>query len=266
MMKIFIMLPLIAAIGSFYYGEQALALPASARLFQQSYGYKVSCLLCHANGGGSAANPYGKAFLRAGANLAAFKKIEAADSDSDGIANLQELLAKSNPGDKRSTPTNIGEWLAATGSVAIPQKELEKLFPGYTKFSAIEGSLNSKQVAQLKTKLGHEPEDDDKVPTFYFAEKGGKREAVGQLISQRSGQQGLTTGIAVATTGKVLRVDVLGGSSAKALEGNPNLLNTYTAATAAALPAKPADGVAAMLHASVERSLYLIQVVFGGRK
>lgn len=251
-------------VGLAFVHGTAWALPASARLFQQTYGYKVSCMLCHANGGGSAANGYGKAFLRAGANLAAFKKIEAQDSDGDGLENLKEILAKSNPGDKSSIPGKTGDWLALAASVAIPQKELELIFPGYTKFSAIEGSLNPKQLEFLKVKLGREPRDDDKVPTFYFAEKDGKRQAVGQLVSEHEGDKTLTTGIAVATSGKVLGIEPLGGNVAKELEGKKQGLAAYKEQSATSLPAKPKEQDLGLAHSSVERSLWLIQAVFGG--
>jgi len=256
----------IAGIGVMV-GARAFALPASARLFQQAYGYKVSCLLCHSNGGGSASNNYGKTFLRSGANSGAFKKIESIDSDDDGIPNIREILAKANPGDKKSTPSAVGDWLANAGAVFIPQKELEKLFPGHSKFSAIEGSLNAKQIEFLKLKLGKDPVDDDKVPTFYFAEKDGKRFAVGQLIAQPRGEgKGLNTGVAVATSGKILKVEVLGGSEAKAVNQNTAYLDALKDKTSTTLPPPPADGSSQLIAASVERSLYLIQAVFGGAK
>ena len=242
----------------------AQALPASARLFQQTYGYKVSCQLCHASGGGSAANGYGKAFLRAGANSSSFKKLEGADSDGDKISNIQEILAKSNPGDRNSTLEKLGEWLANANSVAIPQKELEAIFPGYSKFSAIEGSLSAKQLEYLKSKLGRDPADDDKVPTFYFAEKDGKRVAVGQFISEHASiGKSLTTGVAVATSGKVLGVKLMGGSLAKSLETKESLMNAYTGKSTADLPEKPSEPDTSVIHSSVERSLWLIQAVFG---
>jgi hypothetical protein len=242
----------------------AHALPASGRLFQQSYGYKVSCLLCHASGGGSAANGYGKAFLRSGANSSSFKKLEGADSDGDKIPNIKEILAKSNPGDRNSTLEKPGEWLGNTTSVIIPQKELEAIFPSYSKFSAIEGSLSTKQVEYLKSKLGRDPVDDDKVPTFYFAEKDGKRVAVGQFISEHTSEgKSLTTGVTVATSGKVLGVKLMGGSLAKSLETKESLMNTYTGKSTADLPAKPSDTDSGVIHSSVERSLWLIQAVFG---
>lgn len=246
---------------------EAVALPASARLFQQSYGYKTSCLLCHTNGGGSASNIYGKAFLKAGANALAFKKIETVDSDGDSLANLVEITAKSNPGDKKSTASSPGDWLANAGNLFIPQKELEKLFPGFEKFSAIEGSLSIKQIEWLKEKLGRNPPDDDKVPTFYFAEKNGKRAAVGQFIAESLGEaKGLNIGVAVATTGKILSVKILGGSEAKSAEANKAYLDALKEKTAASLPVAPANSSAQLINKSVERSLYLIQSVFGGSK
>lgn len=241
------------------------ALPSSARLFQQKYGYKVSCLLCHTNGGGSAPNEYGKAFLRAGANLAAFSKIEDQDSDGDSLKNLAEILAKSNPGDKSSTPTNLGDWLANVGGVQIPQKELEKLFPGFTKFSALEGQLKPEQVEFLKAKIGREPPDDDKVPTFYFAEKDGKRQAVGQLISEQSAsKKTLTTGVAVSTSGKVTNVLVLGGSAAKEASEDQALLAGFKDKGISSLPQDPTADTPKMVQSSVKRSLSLMQAVFGG--
>ncbi len=244
------------------------ALPASARLFQKAYGYKVSCLLCHSNGGGSTPNAYGKTYLRAGANASAFKRIEGSDSDEDGIPNIKEILAKSNPGNKKSVPGNIGDWLDNVAAVPIPKEQLEKIFPGYTKFSAVEGSLNAKQVEFLKAKIGSEPTDDDKVPSFYFAEKGGKREAVGQLISVLGGEgKGLTTGVAVSTNGKVLKVEVLGGASAKSPELKEAILKSFEGKTLNDLGPKPEkDGPLKLLHESVVRSLALIQTVFGGAK
>ncbi len=249
------------------YSRESFALPASARLFQQAYGYKVSCTLCHSNGGGTSPNNYGKAFLRAGANSSAFKKIDSADSDDDGILNLKEILAKSNPGDKQSTPTSVGDWLVNAGAVFIPQKELEKLFPGFSKFSAIEGSLNPKQIEFLKSKLAKDLVDDDKVPTFYFAEKDGKRSAVGQFIAQQLGQgKSLNTGVAVATNGKIMRVEILGGTEAKAAGQSTAFMDSLKDKNIANLPPSPSDASAKLIRTSVERSLYLIQAVFGGAK
>lgn len=244
----------------------AFALPSSARLFQQKYQYKVSCLLCHTDGGGSAPNRYGKAYLRAGANSTSFKKIETADSDDDGIKNLAEILAKSNPGNKQSVPTAAGDWLANAGAIPIPKKQLEKLFPDYSKFSAIEGTLNEKQIEFLKSKLGRDIIDDDKLPTFYFAEKDGKKQAVAQLVSENISGKTVTSGIAVATSGSVIGIEYFGGTALKDMEANAGLKAKYLQKSATSLPSKPSTTEEQLLHSSVERSLYLMQAVFGGAK
>ena len=245
--------------------QLAQALPASARLFQATYGYKTSCLLCHSDGGGSAPNAYGKAFLRAGANLGAFKRIDTKDSDEDGIPNLKEILARSNPGRKESTPTAPGDWLANAGALFIPEKELKELFADAAKFSAIEGSLNAAQVAMLKNKTGSDPIDDDKVPTFYFAEKDGKKVAVAQLITSKVGDNSLTCGVAAGTNGKVKSTEIF-----KISKGLPD-----PASFAASLKDKDLVAVSAMTPSNdseklildaTKRSLALMNIVFGGGK
>ncbi len=243
------------------------ALPASARLYQQVYGYKVSCLLCHASGGGSAVTSYGKDFLRAGANSTSFKKIEKKDSDGDGIENIKEILAKANAGDKRSTPAEVGTWLDNLGSVYIPKDELEKLFPNYSQFAAVEGSLSELQSAYLQNKLS-KVVDDDKVPTFYFAIKNGKKEAVGQLVSAKSSEgKTLITGIAVGTDGKILNLKVLGGELAKSADEKLNaFLKSLEGKDVSTLPAKPSSVSDQLVLESASRSLYLMQTVFGGAK
>ncbi len=246
---------------------KAEALPSSARLFNQVYGYKVSCMLCHTDGGGSAPNNYGKAFLRSGANLGSFKKIEARDSDEDGIPNIKEILAKSNPGDKKSLPGSPGDWLKNAGSIFIPEKQLAKVFPSYNKFSAIEGSLNEKQITYLKEALGFDVVDDDRVPTFYFAEKDGKRVAVAQLVSEKgSNDKTLNTGIGVGVDGKVQNVVILGGEIAKSLEGESAFLQSFNGLQLKTLPVAPKEEEKNLLWRSLKRSLALIQAVFSGPK
>lgn len=244
--------------------QAAYALPASARLFHQNYGYKVSCLLCHSSGGGSSPNNYGKAFLRAGGNSAAFKKIESPDSDGDGIPNLAEILAKSNPGDKHSNPTKTGDWLVSASSIFIPKDQLEKLFPDYSNFSAIEGSLSPKQLEFVQSKIGRPPPDDDKVPTFYFAEKDGKRQAVAQLMTEQKDSKGISTGVAVATNGKILRVVVLGGTLGDTTKDKKELTDPYVGKSLLDLPSALAGDASKLIDSSVRRSLALMQAVFGG--
>jgi len=99
------------------------ALPAYDRLFKQQYQYSTNCAACHMRGGGSQNTGYGRDFLGAGANLEAFDRIAKMDSDGDSFANLDEIQARSNPGDSRSTPDNPGEWLGAADQ---PAQEAQK--------------------------------------------------------------------------------------------------------------------------------------------
>jgi hypothetical protein len=62
------------------------------------------CMLCHtSNINPSALNPYGTAFLGSGHNFAA---IETLDSDGDGFSNIDEINARTFPGDPNSKPSS----------------------------------------------------------------------------------------------------------------------------------------------------------------
>jgi hypothetical protein len=94
------------------------ALPAYDRLFKQKYQYSTNCAACHISGGGSQNTGYGRDFLGAGATLEAFDRIAKMDSDGDGFSNIDEIQARSNPGDSKSTPKTPGDWLAGTDQPA----------------------------------------------------------------------------------------------------------------------------------------------------
>ena len=125
----------------------ASAQPNYARLYKQQYGYSPSCLACHSEGGGTPLNAYGKDFKDQGKNLAAFTKLATLDSDQDGISNNDESLAKSNPGDKRSTPAKKGDWLDL--SSLIP-KEVQALFPQATAWKPMDATLTEQDIQKAK--------------------------------------------------------------------------------------------------------------------
>jgi hypothetical protein len=197
---------------------RADALPAYSRLYQGKYGYRAPCELCHTNGGGSAVNDYGRDFLRAGANLPAFGKLEGKDSDGDGIKNLAEITAKANPGDPRSVPEKAGAWLANAGQAEVPTEDLKKIFPSADSFAALEGSLKPEQLSAVAKAVGATLVDEDRLPTFYFAIKGGKRFAVAQYVSLQT-KAGLTTlAVAMDTGGTVSGIKILKNPASKAIE------------------------------------------------
>jgi hypothetical protein len=79
-----------------------------------------TCLLCHttANGIPSTRNPYGTAF---GSNGHSFTAIENLDSDGDTFSNLDEIIAKTFPGNPANRPVaNIITITAPNAGEVIP--------------------------------------------------------------------------------------------------------------------------------------------------
>ncbi len=206
------------------------ALPAYTRLYQTKYGYRASCVLCHSAGGGSAVNNYGRDFLRAGANFQAFAKIESLDSDKDGFRNLDEISKKSNPGDARSTPQAPGDWVADQNKISIPEKDLRKLFVDAESFSAVEGTLKENQVKEIEALVGANLNEEDKVPTFYFAIKGAKKFAIAQFVSVSTAKGPVTIAVAVDISGAITSVRILKNPLGKSIE-DPNFLSQFIGKT-----------------------------------
>jgi hypothetical protein len=64
-----------------------------------------NCRLCHfSEAGDGPRNNYGSDWYNAGGDAAAFGAIEGLDSDSDGYPNIEELTARTYPGDASSFP------------------------------------------------------------------------------------------------------------------------------------------------------------------
>jgi hypothetical protein len=215
-----------AGVILFLVASQANALPAYSRLHQAKYGYRPSCKLCHTSGGGSAVTDYGRDFLRAGANMGAFAKIENKDSDSDGILNIDEIKAKSNAGDPRSIPAKSGDWLASANETFIPQENLKPLFPSADSYAAIEGTLKPEQVSAVEKRVGKSLGDDDKVPTFYFAIKDGKRFGVAQFVAATTPSGIVSIAVAMDTKATITGVRILKNAASKAIE-DPVFLSQF---------------------------------------
>ena len=148
--------------------QYSWALPSHRRLWERKYGTTTSCTLCHSKGGGSQLNSYGEDFQRFGMTPATFVTIEKRDSDKDGAVNIDEIVAKSNPGDFLSTPQKPTDWLSRIEESMLPLDELKKIFPGIEKFSALEGTLFPEQAKEIEKDLNKKLAEVDSVPTFYF--------------------------------------------------------------------------------------------------
>lgn len=133
------------------------AMPSFARAYKNETGYMPSCNACHLDGGGSRLDSYGEDFKRAGKNTAAFSAIANKDSDRDGFSNGVEMLAKSNPGDKKSTPKAPGDWLDINS--LIP-REVRQAFPGVLTWLPKDALLTASDIAAAK-RLGATLSADD---------------------------------------------------------------------------------------------------------
>jgi hypothetical protein len=247
----------------------ARALPAYSRLYQAKYSYRPSCAACHTSGGGSTVTEYGRDFLRGGANYAAFAKIEGKDSDIDGVLNLAEITARANPGDARSTPSTLGDWLAGAVVVPVPTDQLKTLFPAADSFGAVEGTLNATQAASVAANASVTLTEEDKVPTFYFASLGGKKFAVAQYVSAASAQGPISLAVCMDVGGSVTAVKVLKNPAAKGIEEagflgqfvGRRLADAPTLATSvSSAPGAPAESLA--VASAVAKAIATINAVF----
>lgn len=263
---------MIVGVVLFVWATQAAALPSSRRLFEAKYGYKTTCSLCHEKGGGSASNDYGKAFLRAGANFQAFSKIEKKDSDGDGISNIDEIQAKANPGDLRSTPGKPGDWLAEAGKAPVPEKPLKGIFKEAEAFAAVEGSLNESQVAFVRENTKAALTEDDRVPTFYFAIVGGKRVGVAQFIRVEGSKQPMSVAVAIDAKGQITAIKVLKSEEDKRF-GEEVFLKQFVGKSSkdllkvggdlAVVPGQ--EALSQTFADEVRKSLWIVQAVFAKR-
>jgi len=168
------------------------AMPAFARLYKQEYGYMPSCNACHSDGGGSALNPFGKAFKAAGKSAGSFAKIASADSDGDGKANAAEATAKANPGDKASTPANPGPWLDVAS--LIP-REVRAQFPSITSWLPQDATLTPADIQAAKA-LGATLSKNDENTIYIPLEN---RRPVGTALIFPAVYQGKTFFLVMAT-------------------------------------------------------------------
>lgn len=191
--------------------SSVLSFPSKWRLFELKYGYRTSCNACHTEGGGTENNDYGIAFHRQGENYQAFSAIEKLDSDGDGASNLEEIKAKSNPGDPRSTPEKPGNFLSVQEEEFIPKKLLEQLFPVKADFKIKYATLDSAAAVEFENKMGLKLSEDERVPTFYEAYRAGpKPEKIGAalLFFEMENHKHLIGGISCDTQGKTIKLAV----------------------------------------------------------
>lgn len=236
----------------------AFALPQHQRLLRQEYGFKAPCSTCHSQGGGSSLSPYGKAFDRAGKGPMAIKKIASIVPQGDTLSFGDKLKSRANPNDPKSTPSNPGPW---AGGSDIPTQELKTFSPAeISNFTLLEGELKAEQIERLKAKLGDLYQEEDKYPTFYFGEVGGKKSFVVQYVSLPKTDK--TIGLVVSTKGAVVNLAYVGKEKGEVPKAQKDKLVGLTLAEVEKLP-KEGDAEAASLRNGVVHGLTAINLVFG---
>jgi len=191
--------------------SSVLSFPSKWRLFELKYGYRTSCNACHINGGGTENNDYGEGFHHQGENLAALAALENLDSDQDGFSNIEEIKAKSNPGDPRSTPKSPGNFRSQQEAEFVPKKLLEKLFTVPVTFQISYATLDSGRAQEFQKQVGLKLTEDERVPTFYQVySTGSPLEKIGTvlLFFEMENHKHLMGGVACDTTGKITKLAV----------------------------------------------------------
>lgn len=260
------------------HSEISEALPAHRRLWERKYGYATSCTLCHSKGGGSQLNPYGEDFQRFGMTPGAFMAVEKRDSDKDGVANINEIRAKSNPGDFLSTPQSPTDWLSRIEESMLPLEELKKIFPDIVKFSTLEGTLYPEQTKEIEKDLNKKLSDADTVPTFYFAvkdqENKSTRTGVALFSTPISNPEKLIVGVGVDLSGKIKNIILIKNKLHKTLD-DKKFLDQFKEKTLASslqinkdiLPAGTSLAAESeQVIEAVKKSLLIIRIVFNKNK
>ncbi|MFC1521456.1 hypothetical protein ACFL6Y_03510 [Elusimicrobiota bacterium] len=129
-----------------------VSLPSFQRMFEGKNGYKVNCTLCHTPDR-KRLNDYGNDFLKEGYSLDALETIGNWDADKDLARSFDEVKARSNPGNDKSTPTSPGFWLNQIFQIPIPIVELETAFPDATTFELLERKLTKDEASVINKKI-----------------------------------------------------------------------------------------------------------------
>jgi hypothetical protein len=191
----------------------AHAYPAHRRLFRATYDKAVGCQLCHGHGGGTERNAYGAAWQKLGESMQGFRTLEGQDADGDGISNLDEIKAGSNPGEKTSTPSAPGEGLTSKAHMLLPMDQLPMVFADIDSFEAQEPDLTPAQIKTIETAAGRPLEAEERYPTLYFAIKDGKRVGVASFGYARMGSKRTSVLVGMTGDGKVKKALVFRGDA-----------------------------------------------------
>jgi hypothetical protein len=236
----------------------AYSMPSFARQFKHQYGYIPSCQACHKDGGGSPMNDYGQAFKDNGENNAAFTLIATLDSDKDGFKNGLEATQKANPGNKKSIPSEPGEWLDL--SSLIP-KAVQKLFPDASAWKPLDAILTDKDIIRAKTlgvTLSAEDENTIYIPV-------ANRRPIGTALIFPVNHQNKTFFL-LMTTDRELNISKVTPLNDEQLPRaiNSKLLKSFIGTPLQSVPLKEGNTLEADIGLAVKRAGVLIYIRLKG--
>lgn len=228
--------------------------PGFARLYQQQFGYAPSCHACHQDGGGTPLNAYGQQFKEAGKGLAAFGRIASADADGDGAANQAEGRAKANPGQRRSTPAQPGDWLE---TASLIPREVQARFPGVRSYLPKDALLTEADLARARA-LGAQLSQADE-NTIYIPVENQK--PVGTALIFPATYRGKTFFLLLATDRKlvVTRVEPLHSDKVPEARGRP-VYRSFEGLAVNELPTAQGDSLDAAITRAVKNAGTLLYV------
>jgi hypothetical protein len=160
----------------------AHSLPPFQNLFEAKTGYKANCAVCH-RPEDNRLTPYAREYRRQGFGMNALRTMDVMDPDRDGALSREEIAARSNPGDPRSTPGHPGSWLVDIRPVEPPWALLQQAYGRPVHAEAVQARLEPEQAKRIETALQEKLRDEEGFPTVYRVyESSGSLAPVGRAV------------------------------------------------------------------------------------
>lgn len=238
--------------------SQAQAQPLFANLYKQQYGYTPACMACHRDGGGSPINSFGEQFKAAGETAAALVAIANKDADGDGVPNAEEALAKANPGNKNSTPSDKGDWLDI--SSLIP-KEVQGQFPDIKEYLPRDAFLTESDISRAQAMGAKLSKADNN--TIYIPLK--ERRPAGTALIFQADHKGKAFFL-MLTTDRTLKVTQVAPISTKNVPeaDSAKVYDSFVGKSLDQLPTAKGDSLEASITSAVKRAGTLVYVRLKG--
>lgn len=88
----------------------------------------------------------------------------------------------------------------------LPEERLRTLFPDAEEFTIQEKVLTPEQIGKIEKRLGRKLSEQDKIPVFYIAKKGGKSLGLAFFSEVEDSQGIIQGGVALDPVGKIKKI------------------------------------------------------------